>query len=44
MPLKKGWRTLPSADFDPDATVRDFLGIGLRFPDQRLEPRLQILG
>jgi hypothetical protein len=29
---------------DPDATVRDFLGIGLRFPEQRLEPRLQILG
>src|SRR5450432_3497648 len=23
--------------------MRDFLGIGLRFPDQRLEPRLQIL-
>jgi len=22
--------------------VRDFLGIGLRFPDQRLEPRLQV--
>jgi hypothetical protein len=23
--------------------MRDFLGIGLRFPDQRLEPSLQIL-
>src|SRR5450631_2032714 len=28
---------------DPDATVRDFLRIGLGLPDQRLEPRLQIL-
>ena len=28
---------------DPDAPVRDFLGIGLRFPDQRLKPGLQIL-
>src|SRR5450631_2779448 len=27
----------------PDATVRDFLRIGLGLPDQRLEPRLQIL-
>jgi hypothetical protein len=25
-------------------TVGDFLGIGLRFPDERLEPRPQILG
>ena len=28
---------------DPDSPVRDFLGIGLRFPNQWLEPGLQIL-
>src|SRR5450631_4663374 len=28
---------------DPDSPMGDFLRIGLRFPDQRLEPRLQIL-
>jgi hypothetical protein len=29
---------------DPDAAVRDLFVIGLRLPDQRLQPRLQILG
>jgi hypothetical protein len=33
-----------SGRLDPGATVCDFLGIGLSFSDQRLEPRLQILG
>src|SRR5450432_881247 len=28
---------------DPDSPMGDFLGIGLGLPDQRLEPRLQIL-
>ena len=28
---------------DPDALVRDLLGIGLRLPDQRFQPCLQIL-
>src|SRR5450631_753083 len=28
---------------DPDSPMGDFLGIGLRCPDQRLQPRLQIL-
>jgi hypothetical protein len=56
MPLKKGWRTLPSADFArysifgqqrrlyPNSPVRDLLGIGLVFSDQRLHSQLQILG
>jgi hypothetical protein len=29
---------------DPDAAVCDLFGVGLRLPDQRFEPRLQILG
>jgi hypothetical protein len=29
--------------FDPDSPVRDPLGIGLRFSDQRFETRLEIL-
>jgi hypothetical protein len=30
--------------FDPDAAMRYLFGVGLRFADQRLEPRLQVLG
>jgi hypothetical protein len=56
MPLKTGCRTLPSADLaryldlrkqrwlNPYAPVRNLLAVRLLFADQRLEPRLQILG
>ena len=30
--------------FNPNSPVRDLLGVGLAFADQRLEPVLQILG
>jgi hypothetical protein len=30
--------------YRPVHAVRDLLGVGLRFPDQRLEPLLQIPG
>jgi hypothetical protein len=29
---------------DPDGAVRDLFGVGLGFPDQRLEPGPQLLG
>jgi hypothetical protein len=34
----------PQGKLYPHAAMRDLLGVGLGFPDQRLQPRLQILG